>query len=33
MGKQRNIKTAIEDGRVYWHEIAVAGNRAEIVEE
>ena len=29
MGKQRNIKTAIEDGRVYWHEIAVAGNRIE----
>lgn len=33
MGKQRNIKKAIEDGRVYWHEIAVAGNRAEIIEE
>ena len=33
MGKQKNIKTAIQDGRVYWHEIAVAGNRAEIIEE
>lgn len=33
MGKQRNIKKAIEEGRVYWHEIAVAGNRAEIIEE
>jgi len=26
MGKQRNIKKAIEEGRVYWHEIAVEGN-------
>jgi len=33
MGKQKNIKKAIEDGRVYWHEITVAGNRAEIIEE
>jgi len=33
MGKQRNIKTAIQEGRVHWHEIAVDGNRAEIVEE
>lgn len=33
MGKQRNIKKAIEEQRVYWHEIAVEGNRAEIIEE
>ena len=33
MGKQRNIRQAILDGRVKWHEIAVDGNRAEIVEE
>jgi predicted Holliday junction resolvase-like endonuclease len=33
MGKQRNIRQAILDGRVYWHEIAVDGNRAEIIEE
>jgi predicted Holliday junction resolvase-like endonuclease len=33
MGKQKNIKQAILDGRVKWHEIAVDGNRAEIVEE
>lgn len=33
MGKQRNIKKAIQEGRVHWHEIAVDGNRAEIVEE
>jgi predicted Holliday junction resolvase-like endonuclease len=33
MGKQRNIKRAIEEGRVHWHEIAVDGNRAEITEE
>lgn len=26
MGKQKNIKKAIEEGRVYWHEIAVKGN-------
>ena len=31
--KQRNIKKAIEEGRVVFHEIAVDGNRAEIVEE
>lgn len=33
MGKQRNIKKAIQEGRVYWHEIAVESNRAEIVEQ
>jgi predicted Holliday junction resolvase-like endonuclease len=33
MGKQRNIKRAIQEGRVHWHEIVVDGNRAEIVEE
>ena len=33
MGKQRNIKKAIEEGRVRWHEIAVEANRAEIIEE
>lgn len=33
MGKQRNIKKAIEEGRVHWHEIAVDSNRAEIKEE
>ena len=33
MGKQRNIKRAIQEGRVYWHEIAVDGNRAEQVED
>jgi predicted Holliday junction resolvase-like endonuclease len=33
MGKQKNIKQAILDGRVHWHEIAVDGNRAEITEE
>ena len=33
MGKQKNIKQAILDGRVKWHEIAVEGNRAEVVEE
>lgn len=26
MGKQRNIKRAIQEGRVKWHEIAVEGN-------
>lgn len=26
MGKQRNIKNAILEGRVKWHEIAVEGN-------
>lgn len=29
MGKQRNIKRAIEEGRVHWHEIAVDGNSVE----
>jgi predicted Holliday junction resolvase-like endonuclease len=33
MGKQRNIKKAIQEGRVKWHEIAVEANRAEIIEE
>ena len=33
MGKQKNIKQAILDGRVKWHEIAVDSNRAEITEE
>ena len=33
MGKQRNIKRAIQEGRVHWHEIVVDGNRAEIIEE
>ena len=27
MGKQKNIKKAIQEGRVYWHEISVDGNR------
>lgn len=31
--KQKNIKRAIEEGRVVFHEIAVDSNRAEIVEE
>lgn len=31
--KQKNIKKAIEEGRVVFHEIAVDSNRAEIVEE
>lgn len=26
MGKQKNIKNAIKEGRVYWHEISVEGN-------
>lgn len=29
MGKQKNIKTAIEQGRVYWHEISVDGNNVK----
>ena len=33
MGKQRNIKRAIQEGRVTWHEISVEANRAEIIEE
>lgn len=33
MGKQKNIKKAIEEGRVYWHEIAVEGNTAIHSEE
>jgi len=33
MGKQKNIKNAIQEGRVHWHEIAVDGNRAEITEK
>ena len=31
--KQKNIKKAIEEGRVIFHEIAVDSNRAEVVEE
>ena len=31
--KQKNIKKAIEEGRVVFHEIAVDSNRAEIIEE
>jgi predicted Holliday junction resolvase-like endonuclease len=31
--KQKNIKRAIQEGRVHWHEIAVDSNRAEIIEE
>ena len=31
--KQKNIKKAIEEGRVVFHEIAVDANRAEVVEE
>ena len=26
MGKQKNIKKAIEEGRVHWHEVTVDGN-------
>tara|TARA_R110000822_G_scaffold195817_1_gene333870 strand:+ start:1454 stop:1879 length:426 start_codon:yes stop_codon:yes gene_type:complete len=26
MGKQKNIKKAIQEGRVYWHEVTVEGN-------
>ncbi len=26
MGKQKNIKKAIQEGRVYWHEVSVDGN-------
>lgn len=29
MGKQKNIKRAIVEGRVYWHEIGVESNRAK----
>jgi predicted Holliday junction resolvase-like endonuclease len=31
--KQRNIKKAVEEGRVTFHEVAVDANRAEIIEE
>ena len=31
--KQKNIKKAIEEGRVIFHEIAVDANRAEIVKD
>jgi len=31
--KQKNIKKAIEEGRVFFHEIAVDANRAEVIEE
>ena len=30
MSKQRNIKKAIEEGRVHWHEISVGGNTVRI---
>jgi predicted Holliday junction resolvase-like endonuclease len=26
MGKQKNIKKAIQEGRVHWHEVSVDGN-------
>lgn len=26
MGKQKNIKKAIQEGRVFWHEVSVDGN-------
>ena len=26
IGKQKNIKKAIQEGRVYWHEVTVEGN-------
>lgn len=29
MSKQRNIKKAIEEGRVHWHEISVDGNTVQ----
>lgn len=29
MGKQKNIKKAIEEGRVYWHEVSVDGNNVK----
>jgi len=29
MGKQKNIKKAIEEGRVFWHEIVVDGNNVK----
>lgn len=29
MSKQRNIKKAIEEGRVHWHEISVDGNSVQ----
>ena len=31
--KQKNIKKAIQQGRVNWHEVRVDSNRAEVVEE
>lgn len=31
--KQKNIRRAIEEGRVVFHEIAVDSNRAEIIED
>lgn len=33
MNKQKNIKKAIKEGRVYWHEIAVDGNTVTDEEE
>ena len=29
IGKQKNIKKAIQEGRVHWHEIAVDGNKVK----
>jgi predicted Holliday junction resolvase-like endonuclease len=29
LGKQKNIKKAIEEGRVHWHEISVDGNNVK----
>lgn len=31
MGKQKNIKKAIQEGRVYWHELSVEAN--SVVED
>jgi predicted Holliday junction resolvase-like endonuclease len=29
MSKQKNIKKAIQEGRVFWHEVSVGGNSIE----
>jgi|TARA_A100001201_G_scaffold55009_1_gene53506 predicted Holliday junction resolvase-like endonuclease len=29
MSKQKNIKKAIQEGRVFWHEVSVGGNNIE----
>lgn len=29
LGKQKNIKKAVEEGRVHWHEISVDGNNVK----